>query len=1474
MKQLILISFITFFFSHLSIGQLLTPQSSSTIQAASTIFSESPENWLRESFGEWEQDREEVSLRDQNSKHFRNSDGSFSAIIAAGNLHYWENQRWNTIFHSIETNSSGFHNLTNGHKTFYPATSANSLRTILPDGTEMRDMIGMRMYFLASEQEIYSQGILGTNGNVNFNVLTYPNVYGDGIDLRLTQETTKRKMDYIIGNLGNLGPIPQSADFLVFEEKVELPFGYSFQLIENNILIFDDQNNIKVIYEKPIFKDAPQLDSEGHYRSNEAEGIYVVIQNGNLLTIQTKVQLDWLINPERNFPVLIDPTVNLYPNNTSAWSGYCTAYHADGSSSADAPIYSSSSLSNGYNDYIIVGRTSTNYSYQSYVKFNISSLPSSCINSVNLNYRVSYNYSSGSDCNVMARLRHLATEPVGNTWANRLTDIRDGNIYETRQFRCYDTGSGWVNAPMTSNLSDLEASMPGGWFGVGFHTFQGGSHATCYTEIYGYSSSSRPYLVVDYTPYYQVQFSNPTPTTFCANQTQQVSVTVTNVGCMPWTSGWTLPNTVNFSWWGSWQSGGLAGGQDNNPRMTPFINLAPGQSQVVTFDITAPSTPGSYSIQTDLVRDAVCWFRNNGSPSCGPGNINYLIPITVYDALIVDAGTDLTSCSGNSVILNGSVSPATYSSSATATFNGGNGSTLYSSSPTTATNSTCPINLSVNIPVGATITSVNVNYTMTAQNGGWRSEQRSYLQCTSPGGLKEGSVFSGAGDSGGGQGYNRTGLNIANGVVGGGTINFQLHAFRTWGGSNCEAYYNYVNNNSFTVTVYYTVPIPVSWSGGPIVSGGNTLAPTVNPTSSSTYTLTATSIGCSMSDQITVAIAPGATAPSSVSATHPLHPEYCHGNTINLTSVGGTPAGGNVVNVWYENSCNTVVEETWSNSPAGRPGWWMGSTIVNSANGILNVSSTGVDPMIFMGNLSINPNVYRYVQVRYRYVSGPTNPGIQVFFENGSGLAEARSQRGTMIMDGNWHFLNLDMSVNYSGANSGWVGGPTVTGLRFDFCESTGMTMEFDFLLVSQDRMLSDQTTLLIDPSSPYYPTSSTQYFTKKIDDCGVTSCVSSNVNLPPIGTTLALNNESATCYVYANETIRYYHSSGRYIASVTASSNTLGATIATNYLEPSYLLVPACDMPSLDIAVMKRHWVITPASNGAATVRLPYYLAELADLGAGSAISTSVEDLVVSPDNSNVVLSKYSGGDFPSTFNVNNDPYDNCVVGGTTLHYNIGVGNNTPVTGINAMYSDFSIPGFSEFWLHGMSGSALPVELNSFAAQCNSPKEEVLVRWATATEQNSSHFSVERSVDGINWNTLTSVDAAGNSVLTQVYEVKDYDVRGYQMIYYRLQQFDQDGSIKQYGPVSVSCSDDSNDWMVFPNPAGNEVTILLKGQYDASTQINITDINGKEMQTISYHQQQGQLITVDLRSYAPGVYIVRLQDGVRSDQFVRLIKK
>lgn len=44
-------------------------------------------------------------------------------------------------------------------------------------------------------------------------------------------------------------------------------------------------------------------------------------------------------------------------------------------------------------------------------------------------------------------------------------------------------------------------------------------------------------------------------------------------------------------------------------------NLKPGEEEQVSLQITAPSEPGDYTLEVDLVQEQVAWFRDKGSPT-------------------------------------------------------------------------------------------------------------------------------------------------------------------------------------------------------------------------------------------------------------------------------------------------------------------------------------------------------------------------------------------------------------------------------------------------------------------------------------------------------------------------------------------------------------------------------------------------------------------------------------------------------------------------------------------------------------------------------------------------------------------------------------------------------------------------------------------------------------------------------------------
>lgn len=132
------------------------------------------------------------------------------------------------------------------------------------------------------------------------------------------------------------------------------------------------------------------------------------------------------------------------------------------------------------------------------------------------------------------------------------------------------------------------------------------------------------------------------------------------------------------------------------------------------------------------------------------------------------------------------------------TYTAGDISTMYNLNPSATSTTNCPATLSVVVPAGYKIKSTDVSYAMSTASNGWMAEQKTLLVCTTNN-TSETALASGSGSSTGTFSYNRTGLTIANNLTG--TVNFELRAWRTYGGSDCSVEYNKVDNNTWKITV-------------------------------------------------------------------------------------------------------------------------------------------------------------------------------------------------------------------------------------------------------------------------------------------------------------------------------------------------------------------------------------------------------------------------------------------------------------------------------------------------------------------------------------------------------------------------------------------------------------------------------------------------------------------------------------------------
>ena len=468
--------------------------------------------WKNESFGSMNMSAEIIGKRSEFSKHFKNENGKMTAVITAGPMHYLENGKWNTIYHSILPGANGFENTTNKHKTYYPAASSGNIVTVLENGITMKDMIGMRMYYQAGNQEIQTKNIAGAQGNINFNELTYNNVYGNGIDLRLAQNTTNRKMDYIIHNKSALGNIPSNAEFLVFEEKVELPMGWKAVINEKKIDLKDATGKVVAFYDQPRYTDTDILAHHKHganepheHHVNEIIGDYQITQQGNLLTIKTLVPVSWL-KQDLNFPVFIDPTIHLYPNNSARWTGHHVTTSTTNCVNSGCANYTSTNITGSVDGDFMLGRYDTYQVYNGWIKFNVTDIPDdACISSAAFGYFAVDLNSYDPTCNVGTRIRHMATDPslndfsVGANNQARLADIRDGDIFNTLNTAVVSQGAGWRTVNLTANLNHLQSQLIPNWFALGLHNYSGANgHITCRYAIMGHGYSAKPQLSVEY----------------------------------------------------------------------------------------------------------------------------------------------------------------------------------------------------------------------------------------------------------------------------------------------------------------------------------------------------------------------------------------------------------------------------------------------------------------------------------------------------------------------------------------------------------------------------------------------------------------------------------------------------------------------------------------------------------------------------------------------------------------------------------------------------------------------------------------------------------------------------------------------------------------------------------------------------------------------------------------------------------------
>lgn len=236
--------------------------------------------------------------------------------------------------------------------------------------------------------------------------------------------------------------------------------------------------------------------------------------------------------------------------------------------------------------------------------------------------------------------------------------------------------------------------------------------------------------------------------------------------------------------------------------------------------------------------------------------------------------------------------------------------------------------------------------------------------------------------------------------------------------------------------------------------------------------------------------------------------------------------------------------------------------------------------------------------------------------------------------------------------------------------------------------------------------------------------------------------------------------------------------------------------------------------------------------------------------------------------------------------------GTGTPAYPINMIagamaFASFSPPRYNPFGgkidelriynralslaeIQGLVPYALPLTLGEFTATRKNASVEL--NWQTFSEQNTSHFEVEKSEDGIRYNRIGTVAAAGNSSVKKDYQFTDWQPSS-GTAFYRLKMTDIDQSYQYSRIVAVKNSSNDIKIDVFPNPVTEVLQVQLPADRKKKVSLTISNISGQLLWNNEMQLSPGiNSTSIEVLRFPPGQYLLAVQDesGRQAIPFIR----
>ena len=176
-----------------------------------------------------------------------------------------------------------------------------------------------------------------------------------------------------------------------------------------------------------------------------------------------------------------------------------------------------------------------------------------------------------------------------------------------------------------------------------------------------------------------------------------------------------------------------------------------------------------------------------------------------------------------------------------------------------------------------------------------------------------------------------------------------------------------------------------------------------------------------------------------------------------------------------------------------------------------------------------------------------------------------------------------------------------------------------------------------------------------------------------------------------------------------------------------------------------------------------------------------------------------------------------------------------------------------------------LPVSFGEIKGRLN--ENTATIKWSTYSETGTSHFDLERSSDGINFEVIKTISATGNSNSTIYYKGIDNELpKNADIFFYRIKMVDLNGKFEYSKLISLKPSLTTYIEYIYPTVISRNEVVKIKmvSHTVQSAIVNVFSPTGQKLTGQIQVLQRGENEFVINRFIlsGSGIYLVKIQAG------------